>query len=88
MDGVVPIRRVIRSQRILSFLESQFCKDYELGVELVETTPDSLTTSEVFRLYTRRKKEDWDRDRFVIRRKRIQGRIREYRIEGDIYFEM
>lgn len=83
---VVPIKSIIRNKRLLSLLESQFSAGTELGVEYVEG--DLGRNSIVkYRVYTGKGNDDWSRDRFVIQRFRISGKIRRYCLEGSIYFE-
>ena len=84
---VKPIRKVIRNKALLSVLATQFPVRTELGLEYVNGWhggPDII--HETFRVYTRKGNEDWNEDRFVIERVKRGGKIREYRLEGRVYF--
>ncbi len=87
MEGIVPIRKIIRKKALLELLESQFPKTTELGLELFDKTNAINYTIERFRLYAKVRGGDYSRDRFRIHRTRVRGKIREYCLEGSIYFD-
>ena len=88
---IIPIKKVVKNQNLLSLLESQFAEDTALGVERVDDVeyvgadPKEASWGK-YRVYVRKKNGEWERDRFFIERTRRNGRIRELKIEGSFYY--